>query len=135
MFNIGINGFRANGTIYAICFHVIFLMETYMLKSIDTSTLEALLPTVGQSARRSLGVMLVFKREALWQEVGSEARRSFNLEDPVILKRWERRLGSGIYRVYDYAPEAGWEFFALLAFGDLEAWQHLQQYLDTSGFK
>jgi hypothetical protein len=65
MFNIGINGFRANGTIYAICFHVIFLMETYMLKSIDTSTLEALLPTVGQSARRSLGVMLVFKREAL----------------------------------------------------------------------
>lgn len=107
-----------------------------MLKSTDTGTLEALLPPFEPATRRSLGAMLVFKQQASWQEVGIEARQSFDLDNPTVLKRWERRLGSRVYRVYGYheAPEAGWQFFALLEFGDLEAWQQLQQYLDSSGF-
>jgi hypothetical protein len=114
--------------------HVILNMETQMLRSTDTSTLEELLPTIEQGSRRSLGAMLVLKRQASGQEVDAEIGRSFDLDDSANLKRWERRLSSHIYRVYGYEPEAGWEFFALLEFADLEAWQQLQEYLDTSGF-
>jgi len=105
-----------------------------MLRSTDTEVLETLGSQLEQQARRSLGAMLVFKRQTFPKKVETDVNGSFDLDDPAILKRWERRLGSRIYRVYGYSPEAGWEFFALLEFGDLEAWQHLQQYLDTSGF-
>jgi hypothetical protein len=115
-------------------FYGILTMEINMLKSTDTSALDALVPVVGQGAQRCLGTMLVFKRQASWQTEQPDVRRSFDLDEPTILKRWERRLGGRIYQVYEYSPEAGWEFFALLEFDDLEAWQNLQQYLDTSGF-
>ncbi|MDA0709640.1 MAG: hypothetical protein O3B73_05440 [bacterium] len=107
-----------------------------MLRSTDTGSLEALLPKAELRGRRSLGAMLVFKRQMAWQELAPEVRRSFDLDDPAVLRRWERHLGSRIYRIYGYhdSPEAGWEFFALLEFTDLEAWQQSQQYLDTSGF-
>ncbi|MGA1197847.1 MAG: hypothetical protein ACO36I_15265 [Candidatus Latescibacterota bacterium] len=105
-----------------------------MLKSTDTEVLETFGSLPELHTRRSLGAMLVFKRQTSSKEIETDVNGSFDLDDPAILKRWERRLGSRIYRVYGYAPEAGWEFFALLEFGDLEVWQHLQQYLDTSGF-
>ena len=105
-----------------------------MLKSTDAEVLETFGTLSGQHTRRSLGAMLVFKRQMSKKKIETDVSGSFDLGDPAILKRWERRLGSQIYRVYGYSPEAGWEFFALLEFGDLEAWQHLQKYLDTSGF-
>lgn len=105
-----------------------------MLKSTDMGSLEALLPSSEQDVRRSLGTMLVLKRQPAWQEALPDARHSFDLDDAAVLKRWERRLGSRIYRIYGYLSDAEWEFFALLEFDDLDAWQRLQQYLDTSGF-
>lgn len=105
-----------------------------MLRSTDEGALEDLLAKTELNARRSLGAMLVFKRQADWQDLGMDVQRSFDFDDRGVLKRWERRLGSRVYRMYGYAPETGWEFFALLEFDDLEAWQQLQEYLDTSGF-
>lgn len=104
-----------------------------MLKSTDTSLLETS-DLVAEKPSRALGVMLIFKRQKFWDVAKPEARQSFDLSDAAILKRWERRLCGRIYRVYGSSFEAGWEFFALLEFEDLEAWQRVQQYLDTSGF-
>ena len=108
-----------------------------MLRSTDTGALEAITPPAEvPSTRRTLGTMLVFKRQEIWSNVAPDARHNFDLDIPTVLKRWEKRLASRIYRIYAYhdAPETGWEFFSLLDFGDLEAWQQLQQYLDASGF-
>jgi hypothetical protein len=135
MFNIGIKRILCQW--YNLCYlfaYIIFILEIRMLKSTDVGVLEMFGSVSEQHARRSLGVMLVFKRQTSKKEVEKDVNGSFDLDDPVILKRWERRLGNRIYSIYGYSPEAGWEFFALLEFGDLEAWQHLQQYLDTSGF-
>jgi len=108
-----------------------------MLKSTDTGALETPEPPAeAPPARRTLGAMLVFKHQAIWSDVTLNAQHNFDLDDPTVLKRWEKRLASRIYRVYGYheAPDAEWEFFALLEFGDLDAWQQLQKYLDASGF-
>ncbi len=110
-----------------------------MLRSTDTGILET--PThsperSGSRRMQPLGAMLVFKRNKRWCDAASAERRPFDLDDPVVLKRLEKRLSSCIYRIYGYheAPEAGWEFFSLLEFEDLEAWQQLQTHLDLSGF-
>lgn len=110
-----------------------------MLRATDSGALEATeFPRASRTVRRiqPLGAMLVFKRNKTWAETPPDVRRDFDLDDPNVLKRWEKQLASRIYRVYGYheAPEAGWEFFSLLEFDDLEAWQQLQNHLDASGF-
>ncbi|MDP6037555.1 MAG: hypothetical protein QGG64_03320 [Candidatus Latescibacteria bacterium] len=104
-----------------------------MLKSTDAGILEAVLPA---ATSRSLGALLLFKRNDTWKTVGADARRTFDLDDPAVLKRWEKSLASRIYKVYGYHenPTAAWEFFTLLEFSDLENWQQLQKNLDASGF-
>ncbi len=70
-----------------------------MLKSTDAGILEAVLPA---ATSRSLGALLLFKRNDTWKTVGADARRTFDLDDPAVLKRWEKSLASRIYKVYGY---------------------------------
>jgi len=117
-----------------------------MLKPTDTETQEYL-PAQGKqpdleesliSKRRvqPLGVLLVFRRDDAWYQTPSETRQNFDFENPVVLKQWEKQIQGRIYRIYGYHEQNGeaWEFFSLLEFDDLEAWNNLQQRLDNAGF-
>ena len=85
---------------------------------------------------KPLGVLLVWRQNAAWSRATPEERRSFDLEDPQVLKAWEGKVEGQIYRIYGYngENEEAWEFFALLEFDDLEAWSRIQQRLEQDGF-
>lgn len=86
--------------------------------------------------RRPLGVLLVCSRNAAWHGADPNERHPFDFDDSRVLKRWEAKVKGRIYRVYAYSDreEASWEYFTLLEFDDLTAWNRLQEEMDDAGF-
>ena len=83
-----------------------------------------------------LGVLLMCRRSEAWHRANAQERREFDLDDPQVLEDWEQKLEGRFYRLYGYGEgdKDPWEFFSLLEFDDLEAWQNLEGTLDESGF-
>ncbi|MDP6776935.1 MAG: hypothetical protein QGI83_09225 [Candidatus Latescibacteria bacterium] len=83
-----------------------------------------------------LGVLLMCRRSEAWHKADVRERREFDLSDPQVLEDWEQKLEGRFYRIYGYGEgeREPWEFFSLLEFDDLEAWQGLEAKLEESGF-
>jgi hypothetical protein len=84
-----------------------------------------------------LGVVLFCRRKGLNGEAGGR-----NLRDETqtaalkAIAELERRAKSRVYRVYacEDGPEGKWEYFTVLEFGDLQAWNVFEQDLEKNGF-
>ena len=101
-----------------------------MLKSLDN---QALVTTVQPSTlSQPLGALLIFKRT----ETETHPTDILDFPTPRPLKDWENCLGEKIYKIYgiNKPEEEAWQYFSLLEFADLEAWQQFQTQLNQAGF-
>ena len=83
-----------------------------------------------------LGVILFCKRK---RQKGKPTPKSSDLpgvDDRATVDELEKRVQGRIYRVYacEGGSKAGWEFFSVLEFGDLQAWNLFEQDLEQNGF-
>ena len=82
-----------------------------------------------------LGVILFCRRKGLnavdTGDTAGGAQEAVNA-----IAELERHVKSRIYRVYacEDGPEGRWEYFAVLEFGDLQAWNVFEQNLEKNGF-
>ena len=100
-----------------------------MLESLDNRTLVATpQPTLSQP----LGALLIFKGD----EPETHPSGILDIPNPRTLEDWEDCLGEKIYKIYGIKKpeEEAWQYFSLLEFADLEAWQQFQTQLDQAGF-
>ena len=83
-----------------------------------------------------LGVLLVCRHNETWHRTGPEQRHLFDFGNPQVLKRWEEKIEGRVYKIYGYneAEKGSWDFFTLIEFDDLQAWNRLQEKLDETGF-
>ncbi|MCZ6632530.1 MAG: hypothetical protein O7G87_03930 [bacterium] len=101
-----------------------------MLKLLDN---RAPVATTKPSTRsQPLGALLIFKRD----EPETHPTGNLDFTNPKTLKDWEKCLGEKIYKIYGIKKpeEEAWQYFSLLEFADLEAWQQFQTQLDQAGF-
>lgn len=94
--------------------------------------------TVSARPTRSqpLGVILFCRRKRLNDEAGTGDAADGTQEAVKAIAELERRVKSRFYRVYacEDGPEGRWEYFAVLEFCDLQAWNVFEQNLEKKGF-
>ena len=83
-----------------------------------------------------LGVILFCRRKRLLNAVDTGDAAGGAQEAVKAITELERRVKSRVYRVYacEDGPEGRWEYFAVLEFGDLQAWNVFEQNLEKNGF-
>ena len=100
--------------------------------------LRAPVDTMGTRSTRSqpLGVILFCRRTRLNDEVDTGDAAGGAQEAVKAIRELERCVKSRVYRVYacEDGPEGRWEYFTVLEFGDLQAWNEFEQTLEKNGF-
>ena len=83
-----------------------------------------------------LGVVLFCRRKGINGETGKSNAESGAQEAMAAITELGRRVKSRVYRVYacEDGPDGKWEYFAVLEFGDLQAWNLFEQDLERNGF-